>query len=493
MKKYFAKIAILLVICICLPLLVACDNGGIDSQFPTNSVEDKDDNNGSNEMNNDDKSNETSVKDTNEFVVETEEKDSGDQTDANTETKVTEESIETNKATETITETATKTDTLTATINETITETETETETIVFSEGLEFTSKGDGTCYVSGIGNCTDKEIIIPYVSPIGEIVVSIGKEAFKNCINIMSITIPNSVTSISQDAFEFCVGLTSITIPKSVTQIGYAAFNSCFKLVEVINHSSLYVSKGEHSNGYIALNAKKVHKGETEIDNQNGYLFYTYNDINYLMGYVGNDTELHLPESYNGEKYEIYKYAFYCCESITSVTISEGVTNIGYKAFYECSNLKNVMIVKGATRIEESSFQGCVNLAYISIPESVESIEKAAFGGCTSLESIAIPYSVTAIGNSAFSGCIGLTSVIIPDSVTFVAPYAFYYCTSVTSIIISKNVTYIGELAFYCPAVENIYFTGTAEDWAAIKIEYSSYDDVFKNANIIYNYVPEE
>lgn len=45
-----------------------------------------------------------------------------------------------------------------------------------YSEGLEFISNGDGTCYVAGIGNCTDTDIIIPKVSPSEDKVTKIGK-----------------------------------------------------------------------------------------------------------------------------------------------------------------------------------------------------------------------------------------------------------------------------------------------------------------------------
>ena len=51
--------------------------------------------------------------------------------------------------------------------------------------------------------------------------VTSIGFYAFRECSNLTSITIPNSVTSIGERAFYGCTGLTSVTIPNSVTSIG--------------------------------------------------------------------------------------------------------------------------------------------------------------------------------------------------------------------------------------------------------------------------------
>jgi hypothetical protein len=50
---------------------------------------------------------------------------------------------------------------------------------IRYSEGLEFTSNGDGTCYVSGIGEREDEDVLIPPVNPDGERVIGIRQGAF--------------------------------------------------------------------------------------------------------------------------------------------------------------------------------------------------------------------------------------------------------------------------------------------------------------------------
>ena len=79
------------------------------------------------------------------------------------------------------------------------------------SEGLEFTSNGDGTCYVSGIGACKDTDLIIPTTAPNGEQVTGIGDNAFYCYFDLTSVTIPNGVTSIGERAFSGCTGLTNI------------------------------------------------------------------------------------------------------------------------------------------------------------------------------------------------------------------------------------------------------------------------------------------
>lgn len=62
----------------------------------------------------------------------------------------------------------------------------------------------------------------------------SIYATAFKDCNNLTSVKIPNSVTVIGSNAFENCSNLASIDIPSSVTIIGSNAFQGCSSLISV-------------------------------------------------------------------------------------------------------------------------------------------------------------------------------------------------------------------------------------------------------------------
>lgn len=247
----------------------------------------------------------------------------------------------------------------------------------------------DGNCLIE-----TESKTLIlgckNSVIPSDDSVTSIGKWAFSGCRGLISITIPNGVTSIGSSAFNGCSGLTSVTIPSSVTSIGDSAFSYCPKLVEVINNSSLNIKKGNFNYGSVASGALNVKKyGSSDIVNKDGYLFYTNDGTNYLLGYVGADTDLVLPGNYNGNPYEIYKYAFYNCIGLTSVTIPSSVRSIGYYAFCDCSGLTSVTIGSGVTSIYSYAFCGCSGLTSITIGSSVTSIGNYAFSGCSGLEEI--------------------------------------------------------------------------------------------------------
>jgi Leucine-rich repeat (LRR) protein len=171
----------------------------------------------------------------------------------------------------------------------------------------------------------------------------------------------------------------------------------------------------------------------------------------------------------------------------LTSVTIPNSVTSIGFAAFWNCESLTSVTIPNSVTSIDGSAFSDCDKLLYIdvdsnnefykdidgvlfnkvgdtiisypagkakadsayNIPDNVTSIGNYAFDGCSRLTSVTIPNSVTTIGNYAFDGCSRLTSVTIPNGVTSIGSYAFSGCSSLTNVTIPDSVTSIGNSAF--------------------------------------------
>ena len=63
----------------------------------------------------------------------------------------------------------------------------------------------------------------------------------------------------------------------------------------------------------------------------------------------------------------------------------------------------------------------------------------------------------------------------------------AFAYCSSLETIEISDSVKEIGKYAFRdCSALKTVYYTGTADEWAAISIK-SIGNDCLTPATVYY------
>jgi hypothetical protein len=104
-----------------------------------------------------------------------------------------------------------------------------------------------------------------------------------------------------------------------------------------------------------------------------------------------------------------------YGMSNLTSITIPNSVTSIGWRAFYNTgiynneSNWKNGVLYISNCLIEAKDD---ISGAYI-IKEGTRLIADGAFYYCSSLTSITIPNSVTSIGKQAFSSCDSLRTVI--------------------------------------------------------------------------------
>lgn len=87
---------------------------------------------------------------------------------------------------------------------------------------------------ISHIGDCALKDCRELTSVDIPNTVTSIGKTAFKDCRSLTSVVFPNTVTSIGDYAFAGCDGLTSVVLPNSVSRIGSYAFADCLNLASI-------------------------------------------------------------------------------------------------------------------------------------------------------------------------------------------------------------------------------------------------------------------
>ena len=197
--------------------------------------------------------------------------------------------------------------------------------------GLKFTSNGDGTCFVSGLGICNESEIVIPSVSPDNEKVVGIGFSSFYGRSDITSVIIPEGVTTISPFAFDKCVNLTSISIPDSIEEIGQYAFRDCnLEYSTLLNCYYL----GNENNKYLVL--------VDVIDKESPYF-----------------------------------------------SINSGTRVILYRSFIGYSHVKDIYIPEGVVSIGREAFSNCDNVETLTLPSTIKYLGMEVFDNCSALERV--------------------------------------------------------------------------------------------------------
>lgn len=331
------------------------------------------------------------------------------------------------------------------------------------SEGLEFTEIKDGYS-VSGIGTCTDAEIVIPKTFN-SKPVIKIGKAAFRGCKKITGVVIPGSIKSIEKYAFSRCNKLQRIVMINGVKKIRTGAFYRCSKLKDISIPESV---TGIGSYAFYECKGLKQITIPKHVKAINKWTFYNCTKLSGIS----------LPDNIT----EIGNYSFYGCCKLKRITLPNGVTNIGKWAFYNCTGLTKFNIPETVTNIGELAFFSCEALKEINIPRSVKKIGSYAFRCCTGLSKITvdsnnpkydsrgncnaiiesrtdtllfgckttvIPDTVTDIAEQAFYHCLGLREITLPDSVKSIGSYAFDSCSDLTAVLLSPSLKSIGEWAF--------------------------------------------
>ena len=301
----------------------------------------------------------------------------------------------------------------------------------------------------------------------LGQGVKEINEFAFYNCINVNKLTIPNSVTTIKDCAFKYCDNLIQIVLGSGVTEIADSAFMYCYKVIETYNLSSFekapIININDNGNQYSRFMYHSLEEQSVLTWTEDKYVFASFNNKHYLVTQIGNETELVLPESFNGNPYIIFQFAFHNRTKLESVTFSEGVTAIGYGAFNFCGSLTSIELPNSLTIIDNLAFNACHNLKTVYMPDSVYLIGVAIFQKCYNLESVRLSDSLKSLEHGTFYECKSLKTFNMPKSLTNIGPFVFYECDELTKIIVPSGVTSIQRYAFaYCDKLTKVVAPST-------------------------------
>ena len=291
----------------------------------------------------------------------------------------------------------------------------------------------DGVKITGVDGKVTDLVIPKTITSGVKELqVYEIGDEAFLENKTLKSVTFPDGMKIIGKSAFNSCMSLTKVVLPKSLIAIRESAFKYCNSL-SIVDLSKQISNIGEREDGE---NDGIIGQGA----------FYCCSSLK----------SVNLPEGIT----EIEGGAFYGCRKLTSINLPKTLTKIGSGAFKECG-LQSLILPKGLTKIERATFHTCSDLTSIDMPDGITKIGSDAFDSCRKLRSVSLPNGLTEIGEGAFHNCNSLTSITLPEGLTEIGKGAFEDCRSLKSIIIPKlgiDSMEIGEGTFeYCSSLRSV------------------------------------
>ena len=173
----------------------------------------------------------------------------------------------------------------------------------------------------------------------------------------------------------------------------------------------------------------------------------------------------------------EIGTYAFNECISLFSIILPASLRTIRHNAFYHFTTLKSIVLNEGLETIAYDAFNGCTGLEAITIPSTVVKAESNIFRNCTglleatvnnavvsegmfrdcaALKKVVLSDKVKTIEGRGFSGCTSLQSLALPSGLTAIGNWAFSGCTGLGSITVPQSVTNVGSHAFYgCKALK--------------------------------------
>ena len=277
--------------------------------------------------------------------------------------------------------------------------------TVTFEKGSRLKTIGNNAYY-----RCTSLTSI-----EIPASVETIEKKAFMHCSSLATVTFEkgSQLKTIAGDsydgAFSDCSSLTSIEIPASVETIGKEAFKRCSSLATVTfekgsqlktigggySSSSHFGTYSDYYGAFSDCTALTSIEIPASVETIEATAFKRCSKLTTVTFEKGSQ----LKTIGGGYSSSYYHGAFSDCSSLTSIEIPASVETVEAAAFSDCSQLATVTFEKGSqlkiigggysSSYYYGAFLGCSSLTSIEIPASVETIEATAFKRCSKLTTV--------------------------------------------------------------------------------------------------------
>lgn len=260
-----------------------------------------------------------------------------------------------------------------------------------------------------------------------------IGREAFRDCNNITSFHLPNSIESISSWAFDNCNSIQGqLHLPTSLTNIGDYAFAGCSMLSGTLDLPE--------SLEYIGKNA--------------------FQNLHLIKG------DLVIPSKIKG----IEQYTFVGCGFDGSLILHNNITKIGLAAFMGVPFSGELVLPNQLATIEDDAFRATNFSGELVFPESLVHIGRYAFAWCSRLSgTIIFPSNVYVVNDGLFYGCRDISKLVLHRDIEIIKSGAWGDCYQLNSIVCQSIVP---------PTLDASAFNGVAKDNFIVEVPEASVAD---------------
>lgn len=285
----------------------------------------------------------------------------------------------------------------------------------------------------------------------------------FASCGSLIELVLPEGLEEIAAHAFRNGGALEELNIPSSVKVIGSLSFfrsgikrinslaaeppaltdvNVFFPIGDVTKVVVPAASIDSYKKAKVWSSLASVIVGAEEPDKLYGKIsvsempspsddFIIENGV--LIKYVGPGGDVVLPEGIT----RIADNAFRSNQTVTSVVMQSGITEMGMCVFWDCHYIKRIVFSDTIKVIPTSTCYLNWALEEVILPRDVEEIQSTAFINCYALTSLDFSkYNIRIFGEQSFMGS-GLQEVYFSKNVKVIGRQAFLQCYRL------KNVTF--------------------------------------------------
>lgn len=305
-------------------------------------------------------------------------------------------------------------------------------------DDIDITALGDGAFK----GNTVIEYFAVPY----NDAFTTIGAEAFADsCVRVVDLF--DSVTTVGEGAFRNCIYLEELVLPESVTSVGSGALAGCTGLKKLTVLCDPAVLPDDLLAG--CAPELEICVAETATDEQlktlsrvagrawnnpvtrpgeplpcvepmpyaalPGEDFWYDAEFSRLDNYMGYERNLILPREIDGVALAMLGGSVMnrasCGDNyemelpVVSVVIPETYTEIVPYAFANCETLETVICYAPIELLPEGAFSNCTALREVIFVNSVRAVEAYAFENCPNLETVYVGPYVETVSEDAFAG----------------------------------------------------------------------------------------